>query len=388
MKEKIQEEKWIFPPMLSEVKNGFEVLFDVVFNAPDRKKPLMIMGDRGVGKSAFVEIFKTLYTRSNPGCNVKRMNISAIPESLLVSELFGHEKGSFTGATQKKRGHLETLGDGGLLILEEIGDISPEIQAKLLTFIEDGEYYAIGADKVKKAQNIQIIGTTNKQKPTGGKEDTFRQDFFDRFYFYTIPALHKRRKDILYYLKHFMRESMKNLSQYWVLYIMASHWAGNIREIETNVKLYKWMKEFKKQYPNDTYSATSEIPLIWDITNNQEHKDLEKRLKAYNLSLNYKDMTLAFPDNIPEDFNREFEGLELFCARTGKNICDNYHLLFPPRTESKKDCDITLFTHDDMEKHYLQKLLEKTGGNKTKAALRAGMKNSTFRDKINKHGIP
>jgi DNA-binding NtrC family response regulator len=236
---------WIFPPTLKQVKLQFEALYRSLYKTADRRKPLMIIGDRGVGKSAFVDLFEDLYTADNRA-KVKRLNIASLPENLLISELFGHKKGAFTDAKIDKPGHFKTLGDGGLLILEEVGDISPQIQAKLLTVIEDGEYYPIGAtDKPERAKNIQIVGTTNKPR------SAFREDFYDRFFPFRIPSIYQRREDILYYIAYFFPELLESLTGQEVLALLCYHWPGNVREIERCCNLIKWREKVFSDQVNE-----------------------------------------------------------------------------------------------------------------------------------------
>lgn len=236
---------WIFPPALKQVKLQFEALYRSLYKTADRRKPLMIIGDRGVGKSAFVDLFVDLYTADNRA-KVKRLNIASLPENLLVSELFGHKKGSFTDARTDKPGHFKTLGDGGLLILEEVGDISPQIQAKLLTVIEDGEYYPVGeTDKPEKAKNIQIVGTTNKPR------SAFREDFYDRFFRFKIPAIHERRGDIFYYIALNYPQLLLSLQAAQTLSLMSYNWPGNVREIESFCSNIKWREEAQSEFNRD-----------------------------------------------------------------------------------------------------------------------------------------
>lgn len=228
---------WIFPPTLKQVRTQFEVLYSSLYKTADRRKPLMIIGDRGVGKTAFVDLFVEIYT-ADKRAKVKRLNIASLPENLLVSELFGHKKGAFTGATIDKPGHFKTLGDGGLLILEEVGDISPQIQAKLLTVMEDGEYYPVGeTNKPEKAKNIQIIGTTNKPR------SAFRDDFYDRFFRFKIPAIYQRRGDILYYIGLIFPQMFLRMQSTETLALMCYNWPGNVREIESFCSNVKWREE-------------------------------------------------------------------------------------------------------------------------------------------------
>ena len=170
--EEQQDDKWLFPPQLERTKKDFLSLLDTM--AGERRSvPLMIVGNTGVGKSAFIDHFERHFLQRKPGRQVRRVNVAAIPETLIESTLFGHLKGSFTGAIRNRKGLVESA---DLLILEEIGELSQPVQAKLLTFIEDGIYYPIGADAPKPARHIQIVATTNRT------EKDFRPDFYHRFF--------------------------------------------------------------------------------------------------------------------------------------------------------------------------------------------------------------
>ncbi len=384
MKAQTQKPKPIFPPGLNELKQNFELRFETLFKSPvGRRKPLIIMGDRGVGKSVFRDIFENRYLENNSNLtrkqNIRKLNASVFPKELIASELFGTMKGAYTGATNRA-GFFETIGEDGLLILEEIGDMPQEAQAKLLTVIEDGQYNRQGSTDIKNT-NAQIIGTTNK------KSGAFREDFFDRFHCFNIPPLYERRQDILDYFRDLISASMETLSKYEVLQAMAYHWPGNVREIENQGDEYKFLRKKHKEVHFGK-------PSSWLLTriNIPEYKEVEKILNVFNLSLNYKDTTPAFKD-IPKDFNREFEGLKIFCQITDQNINANYNLLDPPpRPKSiKNQVDIYSMPYNkfqermnEIEKTYFQKLLKQADGNKSEAARIAEMGRTNLIKKLKK----
>lgn len=381
MNEKTEKKKWIFPPGLTKTRQEFEALFAALYRNADRRKPLMLMADRGAGKSAFLDIFKGLYLNRHPAVKTRRLNVSALPETLLVSELFGHRKGTFTDAKTDKRGHLETLGDGGLLMLEEIGDISQEIQAKLLTVIEDGEFFPVGeTEKPRHARNIQIVGTTNKPR------ESFRQDFFDRFFYFPIPALHERRQDALPYLRHFLGGGMADLSRFDLLAIMAYHWPGNVRGVEKLADAIMWRAALREQ-------GSAFIPrhlgvLNWehDLSTIHGHKALQKNLAKFNLSLE-PGGARAFKGKVPDTFEREYEGLCLFCEYTGQDINANYNLLNLTDKAKPQEFDIAELNHNELQKKYLRALLQRAGGNKAEAARKAGLNDRTFRSMLKRYEI-
>ena len=230
MKKHTPATKWILPPILKLEFDRFVALYDIVFKNPGKRRHLLIHGAPGVGKSMFTHAFETLYRKDYHGKltdnDVKRLNVSALAENLFESEIFGHVKGAFTGAIRDKTGFLENT---KLLILEEIGELSKPIQAKLLTFMEDGIYYRVGENTPgKSADDIQIIATTNAPLDAGH----FRQDFLDRCYIFHVPALHERRGDILYILADQYPDCFRTLSNWQLFRILCYNWPGNMREIE------------------------------------------------------------------------------------------------------------------------------------------------------------
>ncbi|MFC1511812.1 sigma 54-interacting transcriptional regulator, partial [Candidatus Latescibacterota bacterium] len=170
--------KWIVTPGLIPSVERFIKLFDVINEKPHGKNHILILGPTGVGKSLFCEIFMKLNNVSEE--NVVRVNIAAFNKEMIESELFGYVEGAFTGARTRGREGFIKKANNGILILEELGDLAPYIQAKLLTFIEDGYFYPVGSENKEKS-NVQIIATTNKPR------SEFRDDFWNRFLPFYIP---------------------------------------------------------------------------------------------------------------------------------------------------------------------------------------------------------
>jgi len=234
---------WIVTPGLKPVVDDFLQLYEELYdsstgNSP-HSRPLMICGDTGVGKSLFVKLFEQKFKENNPNSPVVKLNCAAIDTNLIISELFGYKKGAFTGADKDKKGLIEAA-DGGLLILEEIGELRKPGQARLLTFLEDGEYYKLGDTKPSYA-NVQIISTTHKPK------NMFRDDFWNRFFQFFIPALYERRIDVLYYFYIFNRDILVSLRSNELLAVLTYNWPGNVREIENVSNLLSWKDKIRFQ---------------------------------------------------------------------------------------------------------------------------------------------
>jgi formate hydrogenlyase transcriptional activator len=166
------------------------------------------------------------------------MNCAAIPSGLLESELFGHEKGAFTGALIQRKGRFE-LADGGSLFLDEIGDISLELQPKLLRAIQEQEFERLGSSKTIQV-NVRLIAATHRDLPAMIREETFREDLFYRFNVFpiVIPPLRERREDIPLLVNYFvlkaagrMRRQIKFIRKQTMEMLTNCPWKGNIREL-------------------------------------------------------------------------------------------------------------------------------------------------------------
>jgi len=264
---------YFLAPELSKIHRHFLSLYETLYSPSSgsgKKLPLMIIGPPGVGKTLFSESFIEKYLTDYPESKskIRRLNIAAIPKDLIESLLFGHKKGAFTGATSDQKGFVEALTDG-ILVLDEIGELSSEMQAKLLTFIEDGYYYKIGDTEPKQSSNLQIVATTNKTLEDG----VFRQDFFDRFFPYHIPPLYQRRQDILYYFWHFFPELLKEFKSDEVLTLLAYNWPGNVREIERIGKVCLW---HAKGLIQETGSNLSYVHHLSTVDPSYSNIDLKK----------------------------------------------------------------------------------------------------------------
>ena len=239
---------WIVPPGIRLSVLQFLDLCSIVAAKPDRpikdKKPVIIFGDTGVGKSLFLHLFiKYCETTHNiPAAKIHIVNIASLNTSLIESELFGHTRGAFSGAVHTRIGHIKQA-DRGVLVIEEIGDIPKPIQAKLLTFIEDGYFYPVGLDK-RECASVQIIAATNKER----EKDAFREDFINRFFPFYIPSIYERRGDVLYYFYNMFPDVLSKLTQSEVFSLMAYHWPGNVREIEKIGLLLKWRDGLKLKF--------------------------------------------------------------------------------------------------------------------------------------------
>ncbi|HEY2988018.1 MAG TPA: sigma 54-interacting transcriptional regulator [Candidatus Binatia bacterium] len=228
------------PEIIGKSPHLTEVLDLIAKVAPTDSK-VLITGESGTGK----ELVANAVHRLSQRCNKPfiKINCAAIPEALLESELFGHEKGAFTGAVTKKLGKFD-LADGGTIFLDEIGDMSPPTQAKLLRVIQEHEFIPVGGNQTMKV-DVRLIAASNRDLFLEVREGRFREDLFYRLNVITLnlPPLRARKSDIPFLVDHFLEETAakagngkKSLSLGAMNSLLAYSWPGNIRELENAIE--------------------------------------------------------------------------------------------------------------------------------------------------------
>ena len=202
---------------------------------------VLVLGESGTGKELVAGALHGLSLRHN--APYVRINCAAIPETLLESELFGHEKGAFTGASRQKPGRVEEA-DGGTIFLDEIADMSKPLQAKLLRFLEDGTFVRVGGTQELRV-NVRLIAATNRDIAQAIATNQFREDLFHRLNVvqFRLPPLRERGDDIFLLAEHFLkvfRVAMnKNVQGFTIparQKLFSHHWPGNVRELRNVVE--------------------------------------------------------------------------------------------------------------------------------------------------------
>jgi Nif-specific regulatory protein len=202
---------------------------------------VLIRGESGTGKEMIAHAIHYNSPRANRP--FVKVSCAALPDSLIESELFGYEKGAFTGAEQRKKGRFE-LAEGGTLFLDEIGDINLSTQVKLLRVLQEREFERLGSTETIKV-NVRLVAATNKDMERAIAAGTFREDLYYRLNVFTIfvPPLRERKADLLlladHFLEKFSREhhkSIKRISTPAIDMLMSYHWPGNVRELENTLE--------------------------------------------------------------------------------------------------------------------------------------------------------
>ena len=202
---------------------------------------VLILGESGTGKELVAGALHGLSPRHTQ--NYIRINCAAIPETLLESELFGHERGAFTGAVKQKMGRVEEA-DGGTIFLDEIADMSKPLQAKLLRFLEDGSFTRVGGTQELRV-NVRLIAATNRDIAAAITAEEFREDLFHRLNVvqFNLPPLRERGEDVVLLAEHFlklfrasMNKNVKTISRPARLKLQSHRWPGNIRELRNAIE--------------------------------------------------------------------------------------------------------------------------------------------------------
>ena len=372
---------------------------------------VLIMGESGVGKEVFSQIIHALSARKhNPFIAV---NCGAIPEGTIDSELFGHEKGSFTGAVDFRKGYFETV-NGGTIFLDEIGELPLGTQARLLRVLETGEYIRVGSSKVHKT-DVRVIAATNKDLLEQVHNGKFREDLYYRLSTVPIrvPALHDRKEDITLLFRKFavdfaekyktapvqLDEDAKNL-------LINYPWPGNVRELKNIADQVSVLSQDKQISSKELgrflkpYSA-NRLPVLAHANGGGAESFANEREILYKLFFDMKkDVTelkkmffevLQNPNAVqnPAIINelKELKGHEMMqpvlvqpTVQTSQPVIMNGDI--HEHTEVEESLNIM-----DKEKELIIKALKKHRGKRKDAALDLGISERTLYRKLKEYNI-
>ncbi len=286
---------------------------------------VLVTGESGTGKEL---VAKALHRHSpRAGQPFIAINTAAIPKDLLESELFGHEKGAFTGAQAQRKGRFEQA-NGGTLFLDEIGDMPAELQTRLLRVLADGEFYRVGGTRPVKV-DVRVVAATHQDLEKHVKKGVFREDLFHRLNVIRvhIPALRERGEDIIILLEHFLQQAAdemqlepKKLNQQVRDFLLKLTWPGNVRQLENISRWLMVMATGREitmdDLPSDLHTQTD--------TGKNKHNDWQQLL-----SKNITQRLMQGDVRILDELTPEFERIALNAAlqQTGGRKKDAAELL-------------------------------------------------------------
>lgn len=406
---------------------GSSPLLDRAINIAVQVAPtdlsVLVTGESGVGKESFPKIIHHLSQRKHG--RYIAVNCGAIPEGTIDSELFGHEKGSFTGASEKRKGYFEEA-DGGTLFLDEVAELPLATQVRLLRVLEVGEFLKVGSSKVSKT-NVRVIAATNVNVPEAIAQGKFRQDLFYRLNSVPIhvPSLRERKEDIHLLFRKFAADFSEKyhmpavkLNESAQKMLLSYKWEGNIRQLKNITEQISTI-ETERIVDASTLSRylptqqRSELPILYDKGQEALSErdllykvlfDMRKDINELKQSISH----LQSGDNSPQheqvqqNLSKAEKDLRLLLPKGEQEAIiqsanDNYQ---PPRREH----DIPIFESDSdeameaevieeslsiqkKERDLIIKALEKHNGKRKYAAQDLGISERTLYRKIKEYNI-
>ena len=269
----------------------FKKILSIVERVATTNTSVLIRGESGTGKELLARAIHQLSKRSD--APLIKVNCAAIPRNLIESEFFGHEKGAFTGATQKRLGRFE-LANNGTLFLDEIAEMPIDLQPKLLRAIQEGEFERVGGTKTI-STNVRIIAATNRNLEQAIKEEKFREDLFYRLNVFPIicPPLRDRKEDIPILANHFLKKyeanigrSITKIPEKAMKKLLSYNYPGNIRELENIIERYMITSDGNQLDLDSWYPNLNSVPCIPEGTflslDEMEKQHIEQALKLSN----------------------------------------------------------------------------------------------------------
>lgn len=412
---------------IQQIKQRFEIIgssalleraIDTAMQVAPTDISVLVTGESGVGKEVFPQIIHLLSSRKHG--QYIAVNCGAIPEGTIDSELFGHEKGAFTGAHEARKGYFE-VANGGTIFLDEVAELPLQTQVRLLRILETGEYIRVGSSKVQKT-DVRIVAATNVNIPEAIRNEKFREDLYYRLNTVPIdvPALRKRKDDIHLFFRKFAadfaekyrmpavrlgNEATQALSEY--------RWPGNVRQIKNVAEQVSVIEEERlvtketllKYLPDLTQSN---LPILFDKEKQKGAKDLSDREILYKILFDMKtDITdlkkLVFgimQGEKPNTGKQNEEAINQFFHSREESSFEHPKEPIPyPATESIEEPQSTQMDFEEAEEvveeslslkdkeiELITKALEKHKSNKN-AAEELGISERTLYRKIKEYNI-
>lgn len=345
---------------------------------------VLITGESGVGKEVIAKAIHGASKRVNN--TLVTVNCGAIPEGIIESELFGHEKGAFTGATDQRKGYFE-LADGGTIFLDEIGELPLATQVKFLRVLENGEFMRVGSSQTRFV-DVRIIAATNRNLEQGVRTKTFRDDLFFRLRTVNIqiPPLRNHREDIPILASSFVREfcernniPVSGLGEETLSVLMNYNWPGNVRELRNVIESLLVMHpggaikadDVRKLLRGYSMNQNDErnLPVVLNKTAEQAERELIYRALV-EMKSDIIEIKNLLSRSIPADSIPLSPGYEGSAVET---------------TAHRDDGDS--LTLDEMERRMITNALDKYLGNRRRAARALKISERTLYRKIKEYGL-
>lgn len=367
-----------FQKQFGIVGNSLEMqeLVQVLQHVAPTDITVLITGESGVGKEVIAQAIHGASKRSKKP--MMTVNCGAIPEGIIESELFGHERGSFTGASSERKGYFE-LADGGTIFLDEIGELPIATQVKFLRILENGEFLRVGSSVARKV-DVRVIAATNKDLEQEARNGNFRQDLFFRLRSVNIriPALRERREDIPLLFEKFVKEfSQKNgivfsgITPAAMEVLQNYYWHGNVRELRNVAESIIVIERGKKIDVDDVQkyirfgSDDRSLPMIIPKRN-----EFDERQLIYHALVDMKNDILELKN--------------LLKTVTGGDAAENHQPLLSSVHANAVPETVSL---EEMERRMIETSLKKFHGNRRLAAAELKISERTLYRKIKEFGL-
>lgn len=348
---------------------------DVIRQVAPTEITVLISGESGTGKEIVVKAIHGASKRSQQ--NMVSVNCGAIPEGLIESELFGHEKGAFTSAAEMRRGYFE-IADGGTIFLDEIGEMPLATQVKLLRVLESGEYMRVGSSVARKT-DVRVLAATNRLLEYEVQQKHFRPDLYFRLRSVNIhlPPLRNRKEDIPALVEHFVKDVTEKNKMHFAGFtndatdlLMSYHWPGNIRELKNAIESMLVLENGKRLNGNDVRKYLREQPQViternLPVVSNKTVEQAEREL-IYRALVDLKSNIIEMKELLVDFFSG------------GNNIID---------TKIPKRNGNGVLTMDEMERRLISSALDRNKGNRRVTARELNISERTLYRKIKDYGL-
>ncbi|MBI2966230.1 MAG: sigma-54-dependent Fis family transcriptional regulator [Bacteroidetes bacterium] len=393
---------------IQDIKNRYTIIgnsplleraIDIARQVAPTDLSVLITGESGTGKEVFPQIIHQFSARKHNG--YIPVNCGAIPEGTIDSELFGHEKGSFTGAYEARKGYFE-VANTGTIFLDEVAELPLTTQVRLLRVLEAGEYIRVGSSKVQKT-DVRIVAATNINIAEAVRKGKFREDLFYRLNTVPvmIPPLRERKQDIALLFRKFAvdfaasyKTTPIQLSDEALRMIENYSWPGNIRQLKNITEQISILEKEKRisaeamlrYLPQEPVSG---LPVLLGSGENHEYAERDIMYKViFDMRKDISDVKRLLMDLYPND-----PGISLRHPATGPEpaavIYDSSRALEPPKTEFREPASVEneSLSIAEKEKELILKALDLYKNNRRKAAKELGISERTLYRKITEYNL-